>query len=503
MNIAKNTTLALFIGILLLTSSHVRAADMGANMKIDELLPALSISTRKEKTNFCPVCKRDRSICHSESEEAKNNPNSGKKACKIYNQDSNHFISGPVRPFNCKICRNKVNMPKKGAKCINADSDLCPHPTGNVKYQSDIVICPKCGFSAFQKDFRQQQSPQIKSWVMKNLAPEMGKTLHIIFGQNAKIKKKDLIALFAKQEEMPDTIRCLNAYAIYRRKYQQGDQDVNSVGLARMAWLTAWAHRREISAPIADGMMLASVRKVLAIIKKDDLDDDDVEEGIRLLTKYYLDHSRFDILDRQVMRIVQAGYYNRLGLNYWAAGVLNQVTKEATKQYHNPGSNPWLQTSLAKSMPTAERLKYVQKARQSLLTTANNRLQCIKQENRFMGYSVELIVAGLKKGLYKPEEVPAYMYLVGEFERRRELHSRGLLWLDAANQVKGKGQGLEYLAPKQVDLLKRYVRDRKIKPRVHPAKQKDWQLLQHLARKVQTYNAKKDALTSVPPAPAK
>lgn len=478
----------LIFGVMLLTT--ISAGEItspsplfsGAG-KNSDALPPLSINlNKKSKANICPSCHTERSKCYEQSMEAKNNPATSKfKICPVYQET---FLVGESRPYNCPICASKVNLPLRNQRYENSDADLCPHPNGNIRYMPEISTCARCGFSAFQKDFLTRQNPAIIAWVKTNLQAGMTTALHNILGREVKIDSENLIALFSLQKEIPDTMRCVNAYAIYNERMRLGDREVNAAGLARMAWLTAWAHRRAISEPFGEGVLLDSARKVLSAIQKAEIAENEQEEGIRLLTELYRNTDRFDIMERQIMRIVQAGYYNRLGLNFWADGVLRQVEKELEKKYANPGSDPWQKISLAKDLSGAEKEELVQLARKALRNAVSVRLQCLTMEQKYLAYAVNLLAEALSKNLYPAEETPTYFYLVGEFERRRENHARSLFWLQAAEQIAGTEIKLEHCAPIQIDLLKRYVRDRAITPVANPFAQKDRQLASGLALRV-------------------
>lgn len=465
--------------------------------KEDTGLPVLKVSTEKdEKKNICPACGKGRTECYKLYEESKKNPALKSKVCKVYSSS----ITGKVRPWNCPVCRHKVNIPQKGRKYENSDTDLCPHPTGNIKFMSEMTICPSCGFSAFQEDFlRRSQPPVVKEWVDKNLTHGMRQSLHALFGLNVKISPEELIDLYKNQADIPDTIRCMNAYAYYLKRFEGKDKKVDASALARVAWLTAWSHRRAASAPIDRGCLMESVKKVLAKTNKKTLKDEDLEDSVRLMTEMYKDEQKFDLLDRQIIRIIQAGYYNRLGLNYWASGVLNQVKQEATKKYASQAEDPWLTSKFAKKLPMASRIEQINKVKNTLAEIAITRMNNINNEMRFLSYASDLIVKGLNDRLYTPENAVSMMYLVGEFERRLEHHSRSLMWLDATKQLLGEEVKIEHYAPQQLALLKQYVQDRKITPKANEKAKSDWSTLSTLAKGIRTYNAKKAAMASVPP----
>lgn len=469
--------------------------------KPGETPPPLGEPFKKTHKNLCPACGRDRSLCYAESMKAKK---TGKgKVCDVYRDD---YVSGAPRPVACPVCRHMVNLPQRNQRYENADSDLCPHPDGNVRFMSEVATCPKCGYSAFRGDFF-AASAQVRAWVRENLEPHMAATLHQILGRETKISDEQLVDLFSAQKDIPDTLRCKNAFAIYSERHRQGDPKITAGVLARMAWMTAWAHRRAISEPFGEGILLEGARRVLAAIKKAEITENQQEEGIRLLTGMYREKERFDIVERQIMRLIQAGYYNRLGLNFWAEGVLRQVVAEVGKKYSDPGADPWQKIRAISGMQGAEREKTIKLAKDALAGAANVRLMCLKGELEYLGYAVDLIVKGMEKNAIPALEIPTYFYLVGDFERRRENHSRALFWLQAAAQLCGDGEvRLEHCAPEQIDLMKRYVRDRKIAPPANPRMAQDLKIANaqaQSARKAQALAAaakaaKQDASAMAP-----
>ena len=477
--------------------------------------PTVSPSGAQRKRlhqNLCPVCGRERSVCHSESMKAMKNPGGKEKLCPIYKQD---FVSGESRPVPCPVCRNIVRLPQRNQKIENTDSDLCPHPEGNVRFMSELAVCPRCGFAAYRADFFAPVKPEISDWVKTNLQPHMPATLRHILGKEAKIDDAKLVELFSAQREIPDILRCKNAFTIMTERARRGDPGVTTAGLAKMAWMTAWAHRRAISEAFGDGVLLEGARRVISAIQRSELAENTLEEGIRMLTGIFGDKERFDVLERQLMRIIQAGYYNRLGLNFWANGVLNQVMQEVTvKKYDNPGTDPWMQIKVAKGLKAEEKEKVIKLAKDALANAADTRLACLKGELEYLGTATDLIVQGLAKNQLNANEIPTYFYLVGEFERRRENHSRALFWLQAAAQICDKDGEikLEHCAPEQVDILKRYVFDRKLTPPSNPQAESDMKIATaaaETAKKAQAAAraAKAKAADTAPqtaaPAPAK
>ncbi|MDR0866919.1 MAG: DUF2225 domain-containing protein [Planctomycetota bacterium] len=444
------------------------AAEKAAPKKSREGAPD-SASSRQHagEKNVCPVCGRERSVCYAESLAAAQNPNGGAKACPVY-KDS--FVVGESRPAPCPICGLLVNLPQRNQRYENTDSDLCPHPSGNVRYMPEIVTCPRCGFSAFQRDFRAfraKQHPEIAQWVKQNLQPSMPEILHQLLGREIKIDAQNLVALFELQKEIPDILRCGNAFLLYRERLRRGDPDVNELGLARVAWLAAWANRRAISAPFGEGVLLDSARRALAAIQKSETGE--LESAAAVIDELLADGARFDIIERQLLRLTQAGYYNRLGLNAAAQTALEQVLVELRKKHLDAASDPWQKIKIADGVQGEEKEKIIALAKKALNEEVAVRGNCLRQEIRYLTEAAQLLTTAVEKRQAPSLDLPTYLYLVGDFERRAEQHARALLWLTAAERAADNGTvKLEHLASAQIELLKRYVRERQITPAPNP-----------------------------------
>ena len=413
---------------------------------------------------------------------------------------SEDYFVGKTRPWNCPVCGHKVNIPLESIRYEDADADLCPHPRGKIRFMSEIVICPRCGFSAFQADFRAQQTPANIAWVKSNLQPGMQQTLRNLLGPEVKVTPEQLLEIFMDQNNIPDTLRTMNAYAYYLKRFNDKDPGVPAAGLARVAWMAAWAHRREVSSPVRSGPLLEPIRRISAVLQKETQDSTDLEQNIRTLTRLYADKERFDIFELQIIRLYQAGYYSRLGLNFWARAVLEQIHQEANRQYADELNNPWLRARAFVDIPPATKFQFINGARLALAKEAKTRGECLDKELMFLDYAITLIIQGLTQNQYPTEDIPTLVYLVGEFERRRENFSRGLIWLDAARQMQEAEapMRIEGLAPVQIDLLKRYVQDRGLTPPPAPQANADWQMLQALAQKVQSFRAERKEAPAAP-----
>lgn len=415
---------------------------------------------------------------------------------------SEDFFVGKTRPWNCPVCGHKVNIPLESIRYEDADADLCPHPKGKIRFMSEIVICPRCGFSAFQADFRAQQTPANIAWVKSNLQPGMQQALRNLLGPEVKVTPEQLLEVFSDQNNIPDTLRTMNAYAYYLKRFNDKDPGVPAAGLARVAWMAAWAHRREVSSSVRAGPLLEPIRRISAVLQKETEDSTDLEKNIRTLTRLYADKDRFDIFELQIIRLYQAGYYSRLGLNFWARAVLEQINQEANRQYADQANDPWLRARAFQDIPPASKLQFISEARQALDRETKIRGECLDKELMFLDYAITLIIQGMAQEQFPVEDIPTLVYLVGEFDRRRENFSRSLIWLDAARQMQEANapMRLEGLAPVQIDLLKRYVQDRSLTPPPAPQAETDWQMLQVLAKKVQDFRASNPEKPATPEA---
>lgn len=451
-------------------------------------MPTLRLGKKKTAGNVCPVCKRPRSVCYEASKKAQQTGQG--EVCPVYAGQVGEIRS--AQPCLCPICRHKVTPPKQFQHFDyhESDADMCPHPTGRVRFYSNILICPSCGFAAHQKTFQEKQSQEIRTWVLAELQPQIRNVQRAKVGLAAKNPTEaQLIAAFDKQENIPDTVRTIHAYKYY---VQRGD--LNEAVLARSAWTAAWACRREVSSPIYGLFVADSVHRILAEMKKLGAGEKDpLEDRIRALQRIY---ERKDLrtadgslqwthFDRMVMCMIQAGYYNRLGLNTYALQLLQRIVDDSrNKVAPDMAQDPYF-ASTESSQPVELREREAIARRNLLYTEAFSRIHLIHKEMEYMAYATRLIQAALVKKLYPLEEAPSYIYLVGEFERRQENLSRALLWLTYAKAlIDEKTLRAEVMAPNQIELMNRYVRDRGITPEPNPTEKTDVAFLKPLLYKI-------------------
>lgn len=387
----------------------------------------------------------------------------------VSEEEARRLVSIPSRPGLCRVCRCQVNIPmplkkdKAGMEkkrwqlsSSDTDADLCPHPTGKIRFHADIPICLHCGFAAYQTDFMKPQDPAIKSWVQKVLTPNMQKAERQLLGigGNLQMSNASFVDLF-KQEDIPDVVRCHHALSYYIT--MKAPVEIR----AKLAWLTAWAYRRELSGTVDGPYMMPSIQRVLRAIDEQRTSAKDMEKRITILAemfekkrpngKYY-----YPCIDRQSIRILLAGAYNRVGLTSWAQVCLKQVAESARNRGDSPENDPWQE---AVSGRLNDKKKEADAICQVIERIANVRLSQLEREQNFLGMAATLLRESLRQGVYSsnPEAIPSRMYLIGEFERRQERFLAAQLWLEAAKGLIGDNAGVELNAPGQLAVMKDYI----------------------------------------------
>lgn len=458
---------------------------------------------------ICPICGRNRRVCneiYNRFLEGKPLPK-GVKVCAV------HTKIGIIKtmPVFCPICGYKVDVPLVPMKTQNTDSDLCPHPTGQVRFRTNIPICPNCGFAANRKQFRSRDpryfTPAIKAWVRRILTPAMreaqwqlltgtlsgirrsGNFVFIPTGikkadGRPEVKRVAIASLFDKQETIPDTIRVRHAYAYYTML------KADSAKRAQLAWQTAWAYRREVSGTLSGAQIMSSIERILKACEEDKVHLQEEQGKVRIMAKMYLDKRRFSYLDREVIGIMLAGHYDRLGYPTWARRCLRQAAQDAyventgkPKAWPVGKPNPW-RTGLSGSQQEIN--KNSRQRRQAIATIAALRLMMLNQEEKYLSLAAQLIREGLKQHLYPTKQLPSFIYLVGEFERRREAFPRARVWLQSAQAMLGEEIAIENFAPQQIEYLQAYAKQvRNQVPYSRTERDQDGQLLTSLRLQIE------------------
>ncbi len=471
-----------------------------ATVQDDAPLPTIRTnSNRADRPDICPVCGKTRTECNKIGIKYHKLIKQGRYAeAKALHVCPVQTDLGKVksRPVFCPICRHKTNVPLLSSrqKHMDMDADRCPHPTGGqIKFFADIVICPRCGFSAYHEHFVKPQTPATRAWVKTELAPHIRKIeRHLIGAKLKRIRMSDnaIVDIF-DQETMPDTVRCENALAFYIRI------KAHPTWLVKLALQCAWAYRRQVCAPLFGAYQAQSVRRIMKSMERAELKSMDLQKRISTLAGMYQEKSRFTYLDRQVIRLILAGYYDRMGLTGWARTCLKRINRTATTRV-NTGSDPWLQGiegTMAKRQATAEKL------RAEIAALAKIRLGYLEREMEYLNLASNLIRKGMANNAWNkvPQSIPAYIYYAGECERRMEHFTRARIWLNTAKKtIIASSAGMELFAPKQLDIMRDYMRKLGMKSfPADPRARADLRLVSQAARTIQL--ARAAHAKSVPP----
>ncbi len=398
---------------------------------------------------------------------------------KITEERYRELTSIPSRPHRCPICRYMVEIPLAEPEWTEYDADLCPHPEGRVTFYTPIVLCPNCGFSAYREDFTKAQSATVVRWVETELRGPTRATLHQIFGLKVPIGEEDLVSLF-RQEDLPDILRCENALAYYKRF---GDED-DPLRMAKVTWTTAWAHRRLLSGPIEAAALLPHVQPTQKKVNRRLPPNADTAIRADHLGRLYESSTRLDPVERLIVLLFLAGDYARLGAPDWASQCLEKIKAEAGAIPPDAKHDPWISTVDTKTEDPVLAARMKRQAFLNLASTFNLNLQ---REQELLQEAAELVRESLRRKRIALEEVPAMIYLVGEFERRCGQFTRARTWYDYASILRSPRRGAEIWAGHQIDFMEEYMKD--IGLAGYPADPKavaDRSLLEALAAAIRT-----------------
>jgi len=399
------------------------------------------------------------------------------------------------RPGLCPVCRYKVDIPLENHKRHNLDmdADLCPHPRGGeIKFYARIPLCPRCGFAAYTEHFEKPLAPDLRAWVHEHLTPNVRQAQRQLFGlrlEKLQMTDADLVGLF-NQETLPDVVRCENALEFYAHIQAHPSWRI------RLATQCAWAYRREVCGPLHSASQMSSVRRVLNALERAGGMQQDMQERIVTLAGFYDEKQRFTYFDRQVIRLVLAGYYDRMGLTGWARTCLQQIEQSASRNCA-ADTDPWLEGTQG-SMN--DRVTEAGRRKAEMIITAQTRLQQLEREMNYLDLSVQQTREALQQGVWQqsPDKISSFVYLVGEHERRLERFTRAKLWLENAKRtIVAASSGPELYAPHQVAVMEDYMQRLGLKAYQNdPQTSADTAMLSGLLRTVQLARA------TTTPAPA-
>lgn len=111
-------------------------------------------------------------------EEPKDDKQNGKQDKEVHKVEEKDLIFD--RTFECPLCDAKVisKVMKSGkAKLLRTDKDLRPVYEGIDAQKYDVVVCPKCGFSAITRYFTPMPAGQAKL-IKENISSKVHLTPH-------------------------------------------------------------------------------------------------------------------------------------------------------------------------------------------------------------------------------------------------------------------------------------------------------------------------------------
>lgn len=404
----------------------------------------------------------------------------------------------PKLEIRCGSCGQLLQTRQKNNVRYRSDimdRDLCAHPPGSQQPVSDLVICPKCGYSGTIENHKQRITPEQKSWVLNNLTPmiqrEILGLLHLdvsklnLTRENAYKVFIDPLALnntsaiggdMIIETQVPEFLRTKNALLFAEKFYPE-----DYVLIARYSWLTAWAYRRIVCEQMTESSMLGSVKNILASLQKKFPVAPTPENRVNEMVVMYKDNTLYPLLDRQVMLIMMSGDYLRLGFRSWANDCLKSVLETVKSD------SSWADLI---GVVGKENVAF---QRSALSKNTERRLYAIKMEGEFLKNAAEnlrkaLIMQLKGKAFFSIDEIPSNVYLVGEFERRLQNYGRAYAWLSAAVEMRLPEQkaGIEIWAGEQMTSIESSTGT---KP-VNPMAKMDDGILKALSGIVYSYNQK-------------
>lgn len=111
-------------------------------------------------------------------EEPKDDKQNGKQEKEVHKVEEKDLIFD--RTFECPLCDAKVTskvMKSGKAKLLRTDKDLRPVYEGIDAQKYDVVVCPRCGFSAITRYFTPMPAGQAKL-IKENISSKVHLTPH-------------------------------------------------------------------------------------------------------------------------------------------------------------------------------------------------------------------------------------------------------------------------------------------------------------------------------------
>lgn len=409
----------------------------------------------KQNPNLCPVCGQswDKVDAH--------------RACL-------KRFSPATRPVTCPSCQLVLHITEERprARSWQIDRDMCSHAHIGTRAPSQLAVCPRCGFAAGKSFFDKPASALTaaqREWIHKNLTPRTHAALisilgilnpdmqpspdeaYKVFDRNAGRRLQTGFEKLAEEiveHQVPDDLRCENALLFAHEFYLEE----NPLVVANLAWLTAWSMRREVCGPINHAVLVKGVQRIHAHLGRGYQLHVPPNERVNQLGEMYRDQTTYSLFDRQVMLLLMAGDYQRLGYRQWALDCL-KACLEATESDElwraaEESTSPAERNARANLTPQQQALVRPALARvvRYRISAANREATYLKDAARFLRRALE------QQRDIPPVDVPTYVYLVGEFERRAGNLPRAYAWLEAASALRPpqEARGAEIWAQDQL-----------------------------------------------------
>jgi hypothetical protein len=345
----------------------------------------------------------------------------------------------PTRLAACPVCAFRLQIPEPdrlmrrptgdGAAAgsipwrmdaAERDADGCPYPgPGRLAFQADVVLCPSCGYARAADRFEERTPPELSVWTLETLRPALRVFQREFLGaRGAEISETELMAFFGRQEYLPDALRLEHA-----RATSEAFSEPYLVR-ARIAWLAAWAIRRELAGPPRGESLRRLTEKVRETVRRAigktgktgklaalDFPLPGADVAVRRVS--------LPFPERLAAPVVLAGLLNRLGLRAEAVAELASAAGVFAERFVRPEQDPlWTATAVTnRNTRRREELEAIRREAEKEILT---RIDMARREGEYLEQAIELIRQGFLVGECDGdwETADFLAYLAGEFLRR-------------------------------------------------------------------------------------
>jgi hypothetical protein len=332
-----------------------------------------------------------------------------------------------------------------------------------VAFQANMPVCPSCGFTREAGTFAEPVSPELAAWVRETIRPGLRAAQGELVGRRAAgLAEADLIAFFNRQEEFPDSLRLEYARVVAEA------MGAPCLARAEMAWLAAWAIRRELSGPPAGAALRRLAGNAGETLPAAAGNNDDVKAKIEALRRFVsrpLRSAAGGIVrgrpEQLAARVTLAGLLDRLGCKREAEKELAEAKTAFGERFARPEQDPlWPATSAQNRR--ARRAEELEDLRREAEREIGIRLELLRRESEYLTMAADLIRRGILSGECdgQPERAYFHAYLAGEFIRRSGNLPLASEWLKTLAALFPAGSRLGAAVDNQLLLLREQAGDR-------------------------------------------